>query len=425
MLGGEASGGGPGGASPGGESVSSPTASSTPGKRISSKRQQQIALLMLDDGTVDPVEFQDELRDKVLLCFDDPNYHPGAKCLSLMIMGLIVLSIVGICAETVEELADDWGPTLGWMEHICVWAFTAEYVCRFACSRKKWRFARQYLNMVDLLAVLPYYLELFDVGGGLQAVRLIRVLRVMKMSKYSSGVGVLVTALQVSLQPLMVLVFFVIIAVIVFSSLLYYTERADPDTLFISIPDTFWWSFVTMTTVGYGDMVPMTTWGMALGCLVMLCGVLLLALPITVIGANFAKALRDAQVLAMEQALRDADSDQSGVVTIDEMEAVLKTLARHGGGKEMMLGRGGTIHDLLEKYDVDGSGSFNSAEMERIMNDFQMLSAGASAFQLDKIEEVRMLPDEQMAEVMARIETADQRLRELHSVLAPVLGRAA
>merc|ERR1712139_276416 len=111
-----------------------------------------------------------------------------------------------------------------------------------------------------------------------------------------------------------------------------------------------------MTTVGYGDMYPDTSLGKALGILVMLAGVLLLALPITVIGANFAKALRDEQVLAMEQALRDADSDESGVVTIDEMECVLKKLARHGGGKEMMLGRGGTIHALLEKYDADGSG---------------------------------------------------------------------
>lgn len=324
-----------------------------------------------------------------------------------------------------EEMATEFVVELRWTEHICVFAFTIEYVCRFVCARRKWRFARQFLNMVDVLAVLPYYLILFSagtLGEGLQAVRLIRVLRVMKMSKYSSGVGVLITALQVSLQPLMVLVFFVLIAVIVFSSLLYYTEKEDPDTLFISIPDTFWWSFVTMTTVGYGDMVPMTTLGMTLGCFVMLCGVLLLALPITVIGANFAKALRDAQVLVMEQALRDADSDESGVVTIEEMECVLKKLARHGGGKEMMLGRGGTIQNLLEKYDADGSGSFNSAEMERIMNDFQMLSAGASAFQLDKIEEVRQLPESQMAEVMARIETANQGLEELHTVLAATMS---
>lgn len=386
-------------------------------------------MLMVDetDLGVPLADFEFEFRDKMLLCFDDPHFHPGAKVLSLFIMGLIVLSIVAICAETVEDLAEEYKDELMWTEHICVFAFTAEYVCRFCCSRKKWRFARQYLNLVDVLAVLPYYLVHLSggrLGSGLEAVRLIRVLRVMKMSKYSSGVTVLVSALQVSLQPLMVLVFFVLIAVIVFSSLLYYAEKEDPETLFISIPATFWWSFVTMTTVGYGDMVPMTTLGMTLGCFVMLCGVLLLALPITVIGANFAKALRDAQVLEMEQALRDADADESGVVTIDEMGSVLRKLARHGGGKEMMLGRGGTIQDLLEKYDTDGSGSFNGQEMERIMNDFQMLSAGASAFQLDKIEEVRQLPEDQHLELADRTRTAIERLNELHDVFAIMLEKS-
>merc|ERR1719409_2526971 len=124
--------------------------SSSRSRRTPSKRQQQLSLLMVDetDLGVPLADFEFEFRDKMLLCFDDPHFHPGAKVLSLFIMGLIVLSIVAICAETVEDLAEEYKDELMWTEHICVFAFTAEYVCRFCCSRKKWRFARQYLNPV-------------------------------------------------------------------------------------------------------------------------------------------------------------------------------------------------------------------------------------------------------------------------------------
>jgi len=234
-------------------------------------------------------------------------------------------------------------------------------------------------------------------------------------------VGVLFKALQVSMQPLAVLTFFVFIAVIIFSSLMFYIEKDSEEvtgspSLFTSIPVTIWWCVVTMTTVGYGDMAPETTVGKTLGIGVMLSGVLLLALPITVIGANFTKSLRDSQVLAMEQALRDANNED-GEVTIAEMENALKKLARKGGSKEMLLGRGGTVRDLLMKYDADESGTFNQAEMARILHDFQMLCSGASAFQLDKIEEMRQVNNTNVKRVLDHIDEADKRLDKLTALL--------
>lgn len=391
-----------------------------------SKRQQQLAVLMLDDlDEEEAANFEFGIRDKILLFFDDPAFHPAAKCLSILIMFLIFASIVTICLETVPAMEDS-KEGLHVAETVCVSVFTIEFASRFICARKKARFLASFLNIVDILAILPFYMqhaaENMDGGfGALRAIRLVRVLRVMKMSKYTAGVGVLFKALQISMQPLAVLSFFVLIAVIIFSSLMYYIERHSEKLSgwrrFSSIPMTSWWCVVTMTTVGYGDMAPETTMGKTLGIVVMLSGVLLLALPITVIGANFTKCLRDSQVLAMEQALRDADNDNDGEVSVAEMENVLKKLARRGGSKEMLLGRGGTVRDLLLKYDTDRSGTFDPQEMARILQDFQMLCAGASSFQLDRIQEMRELNAEYLRSVLVRIEAANGKLDSLARML--------
>lgn len=398
------------------------------------KTQQQLAILMLDESDieVDSLEASFELgiRDKVLLFFDDPSFHPVAKAVSVGVMVLIVLSILTICLETVESINQEVGHVLRGTEQFCVTIFTLEFLVRFSCARKKLKFLSQFLNIVDLLAILPFYLGLVlqssESGGfgAFRAIRLVRVLRVMKMSKYTSGVEVLFKALQISMQPLAVLSFFVLIAVIIFSALMYYVEKdaIDPATgapsNFTSIPKTFWWCIVTITTVGYGDVFPITTLGKTLGIGVMLAGVLLLALPITVIGANFTKSLRDSQVLAMERALRDADIDlPNGEVSVAEMESVLKKLSRRGGSKEMLLGRAGTVRDLLLKYDTDGSGAFNQAEMVHILQDFQMLCAGAAAFQLDQIEEMRQVNDHHVRAVLSRIDDANNRAANLTEMI--------
>ena len=163
------------------------------------------------------------------------------------------------------------------------------------------------MNIVDFLAIAPFYVELMLVGSPsgsssaiLRILRLIRVFRVFKVSRYLPWVGVFTAALAASVQPLLMLVFVLAIAVVVFSSAIYYAERGEYDTVrkvfayptgevspFQSIPDSMWWAIVTMTTVGYGDMVPITPAGRFIASIAALSGILVLAIPITIISTNF------------------------------------------------------------------------------------------------------------------------------------------
>jgi len=118
-------------------------------------------------------------------------------------------------------------------------------------------------------------------------VRVIRVLRVFKLSRHSRGLQILGNTLKASINELMMLAFFLFVVILIFGSCVYYAEASQKGTKFTSIPASFWWAIVTMTTVGYGDMTPQTFWGQLIGGLAVVCGVLTIALPVPVVVSNF------------------------------------------------------------------------------------------------------------------------------------------
>jgi hypothetical protein len=283
--------------------------------------------------------------------------------LTLLTIATTVLSFV------IETDYEDWG---AWAE-IEFWTnvyFIVEFACRFSTCPDYRNFAQNGMNWIDLIAILPFIYERVSsqdtAASGLMVVkiiRLVRVFRVLKLSKYSKAAFVFYNTLVASLRPLSFLMFFVLIAVTLFSSVMYYAEEENNPEMFPSIPATFWWALVTMTSVGYGDVYPKSTAGKMVACLTMFTGILVLALPISVIGANFNREIdRDSNAREFEelgQNIGAADLDVDGHLDQQELELFMRTSPV---AKYIFDGR--TPQQVIAMFDKDGSGTLNHTEIQ-------------------------------------------------------------
>ena len=182
-----------------------------------------------------------------------------------------------------------------YIECICNAWFTFELIMRFVVSPSKLIFMRAPVNTIDFVATLSFYLDFLMTrmkkeNDVLEFFSIIRIMRLFKLTRHSPGLKILIHTFLASAHELMLLIFFLIIGIVIFASLVFYAERIqyNPNNDFTSIPVGLWWAIVTMTTVGYGDMTPKTYVGMFVGSLCALTGVLTIALPVPVIVSNFA-----------------------------------------------------------------------------------------------------------------------------------------
>jgi voltage-gated potassium channel len=228
----------------------------------------------------------------------------ASRIFDLFIEALIVLNVFAVMLETVGSFAARYGRALHGFEVFSIMVFTVEYVLRlWSCTvdpryshpvKGRLALARTPMLLIDLLAILPFFLPMvlpLDLRVA-RTLRLFRLLRLAKLARYSRALRTLGRVLYAKKEDLLVSAFVLVVLMIVVASMMYYFEHEAQPHQFSSIPATMWWAVITLTTVGYGDMYPVTVAGRILGAIIAVLGVGMVALPAGLLASGFAEELR-------------------------------------------------------------------------------------------------------------------------------------
>lgn len=197
--------------------------------------------------------------------------------------------------ETIRKVQSVPHPILENIDLGCMVYFTIEYIFRLLVARKRCRYIRSLMGFIDLLALIPDYVQLIllavepdsvdkEATKIITILKVTRILRIFRLIRHVPGLWILIYTLKASVRELLLMTAFLMVGMLIFSSLIYY---ADDRSTFTSIPHGFWWALITMTTVGYGDMYPETEWGYVIGSLTALSGLLMIGFSVPILVSNF------------------------------------------------------------------------------------------------------------------------------------------
>jgi voltage-gated potassium channel len=218
-----------------------------------------------------------------------------------VLAGLILANVVAVILETVRALRDRFGAAFEAFEAISVAVFTVEYLLRlWTCTLDprfrhpvfgRLRYMVSLVALVDLASIVPAYLpgDVFLDLRFARIIRLVRMLRVLKIARYSRTMQTFANVFREREADLALIGVFLLLLLVLSSSLMYFAEHARQPEQFSSIPASMWWAVVTLTTVGYGDVFPVTPWGKLLGAVIALIGIGFFALPAGILAAAFAE----------------------------------------------------------------------------------------------------------------------------------------
>jgi voltage-gated potassium channel len=219
---------------------------------------------------------------------------PAGKAFDVSLLLAIVVSILIVMFDSVEEWHRRYGGLFIVLEWTFTILFTIEYMLRLISLRRPMRYVFSFIGLIDLLAIIPSYLSVLFVGAQsllvLRALRLLRIFRIFKLTHFLSEILFLRVAIKASLKKIAIFMLVVLSLVIILGSVMYLVE--DKANGFNSIPDSIYWAIVTITTVGYGDIAPVTPLGKFIASIIMLIGYGIIAVPTGIITTEMAIAAR-------------------------------------------------------------------------------------------------------------------------------------
>lgn len=278
------------------------------------------------------------LRKKTSLLFEQGlSSDRSSRSVSWLLLTLISLNVIAIIIESVDSIYFQFQREFYYFELFSVTVFTIEYLARVWSSIDltqsksqsafvgRLKYMLSPMALIDLLAILPFYLSLY-IAIDLRFLRILRMLRLFKLTRYSTALSALLDVFQTEAETLIAAFVVLLVMLVISASGIYLLENTIQPDVFGSIPQAMWWAVVTLTTVGYGDAVPVTALGKAFAGFIGLIGIGMLALPVAILSSGFAQNLnkrRQKFNTYVSHALSDGEIDQNERWELEELRKKL------------------------------------------------------------------------------------------------------
>jgi voltage-gated potassium channel len=233
--------------------------------------------------------FFEKIKQQINIIIHGVN-TPAGKAFDIVLLFVILLSVLLVLLETVKDLDLKYHDILVYPEWIITIIFTIEYILRVISTRKPLKYIFSFYGVIDFISILPMYLSFFipstKILSVVRALRLLRLFRILNLGKFTGQASELKLAINASRTKITVFVFFVCVISILLGAVMYVVESEESG--FTSIPSSIYWCIVTLTTVGYGDIAPITTLGKFIASFIMILGYGIIAVPTGIVTAEIA-----------------------------------------------------------------------------------------------------------------------------------------
>ena len=247
------------------------------------------------------------MKNKLRFIIEDNTTFKG-KVFDYFIQVLILLSLIAFTIETLPDNSASTIRLLNTFEIVCVLIFTVEYFLRIYVAEKPWKYIFSFYGVVDFFAIFPFYLRgAYDLRA-LRAFRVFRIFRALKLIRYNKALNRFRIAAKIVKEEVILFMIVTLIFIFLASAGIYYFENEAQPDIFVSVPHSGWWAVVTLTTVGYGDVYPITIGGKIFTFFMLLVGVGIVTIPAGLVASGLSKAR---ELEESERASKNKDDEHS------------------------------------------------------------------------------------------------------------------